>query len=227
MGETSHAVEATDVFKIHKEGAVETVALRGANLTLTAGEYASLQGPSGSGKSTMLSLLAGLSTPSAGKVLVSGRDVGALSEEERADLRSTTVAVVFQAGNLIPFLSVEENVTLVAGRRSTRRAARVQASELLGELGLAGRSRQRPGQLSGGEAQRAALAVALGARPALLLGDEITGELDSATATTVMEVLERVAQERAITLLLVTHNREVAARADRQLVMVDGTVRDR
>jgi predicted ABC-type transport system involved in lysophospholipase L1 biosynthesis ATPase subunit len=92
---------------------------------------------------------------------------------------------------------------------------------------LGGRSRQRPGQLSGGEAQRAALAVALGAQPGLLLGDEITGELDSATATTVMDVLERVARERAITLLLVTHNREVAARAERQLVMVDGTVQDR
>jgi ABC-type lipoprotein export system ATPase subunit len=228
MGETPPpAVEALDVFKIHKEGAVETVALRGANVTLAPGEYASLAGPSGSGKSTLLSLVAGLSTPSAGKVIVNGRDVGALSEEERAELRATTIAVVFQAGNLIPFLSVEENVTLVAGRAGNRRAAKAQAAELLGELGLAARSRQRPGQLSGGEAQRAALAVALGAQPQLLLGDEITGELDSTTATVVMDVLERVAKERAITLLVVTHNHEVASRADRQLVMADGTVQDR
>lgn len=219
-------VEARDLFKIHKEGAVETVALRGANLTLDAGEQASLVGPSGSGKSTLLSLLAGLSIPSAGAVIVDGQDVGQMGEAERAELRATTVSTVFQSGNLIPFLNVEENVALVARRRHGRKAARARAQELLDELGVFERRRHRPGQLSGGEAQRVAIGVALASDPRLLLGDEVTGELDSATAAGVVDMLERVARMRGTTLLLVTHNPEMAARADRRLVMMDGTVRE-
>jgi putative ABC transport system ATP-binding protein len=219
-------VEARDLFKIHKEGQVETVALRGANLTLGAGEQASLVGPSGSGKSTLLTLLAGLSLPSAGEVIVDGRDVGQLGEAERAALRATTVSMVFQSGNLIPFLNVEENVALVARRSAGRRGATSRARELLGELGLGDRRKHKPGQLSGGETQRVAVAVALANEPRLLLGDEVTGELDTATASSVMDLLERLSRERGITMLLVTHNHEVAARADRRLVMVDGTVRE-
>jgi putative ABC transport system ATP-binding protein len=219
-------VEARDLFKIHKEGQVETVALRGANLTLSAGEQASLVGPSGSGKSTLLTLLAGLSLPSAGEVIVDGQDVGQLSEADRAALRAGTVSMVFQSGNLIPFLNAEENVALVARRASGRKKGKARARELLGELGLSERRRHKPGQLSGGESQRVAVAIALASDPRLLLGDEVTGELDTATASDVMDLLERLSRERGITMLLVTHNTEMAARADRRLVMVDGTVRE-
>jgi len=220
------AVEVRDLFKIHKEGQVETVALRGANLELAPGEQASLIGPSGSGKSTLLSVLGGLAVPSAGQVLIDGRDVGQLGEVERAELRATTVGLVFQAGNLVPFLTIEENVALVASRSTGRRRGKARARELLGELGLGGRRRHRPAQLSGGEAQRAAIGVALAGEPKLLLGDEVTGELDSTTADAVMTLLQTLSKERGVTMLLVTHNPDMAARADRHLVMVDGTVRE-
>ncbi len=220
------AVEVRDLFKIHREGSVETVALRGANMQLAVGEQASLIGPSGSGKSTLLAVLGGLAVPSAGQVVIDGRDVGQLGEVGRAELRAKTVGMVFQAGNLVPFLSIEENVALVASRSSGRRKGLARARELLGELGLGGRRRHRPAQLSGGEAQRAAIGVALAGEPRLLLGDEVTGELDSTTAEAVMELLQAMSRDRGVTMLLVTHNPAMAARADRHLVMVDGTVRE-
>jgi putative ABC transport system ATP-binding protein len=216
-------VELKDVFKIYKEGATETVALRGANMELPRGRMTSLVGPSGSGKSTLLSLVAGLALPSAGRVIVGGSDMGRLGESERARLRAERIGVVFQSGNLIPFLSAVENVELTMGIAG-KRGGRARARSVLDELGLGNRIHHRPTQLSGGEVQRVAVAVALANDPELLLADELTGELDSVTAEQVMNLLAEAWHRRDLTVLLVTHNRDLAARADHRLRLVDGLV---
>lgn len=218
-------VVARDVFKIYNRGRSETVALRGASLDIAPGEFVSLMGPSGSGKTSLLSIVAGLSAPSAGQVVVDGLDLGELDETGRAKWRSERVGIVFQRGNLLPFLSAEENVALVARRGCGRREAKERSRRLLEALGLADRARHRPDRLSGGEAQRAGIAVALANDPALVLGDEITGELDTATTEQVMDLLVAEQRERGFTMVLVTHNPAVGALADRALEMRDGTVR--
>lgn len=200
------------------------MALRGASLEVRRGEFVSLMGPSGSGKSSLLSILAGLTTPSAGSVTVEGKALGGLDEAERARWRSERLGVVFQRGNLIPFLTAAENVMLVARQTVGRKQARERARELLGRLGLEDRADHRPGRLSGGEAQRAGIAVALANEPRLLLGDEVTGELDSETSDQVMALLAELRRERGLTMLLVTHNPAIAARADRRLAVSNGTV---
>jgi putative ABC transport system ATP-binding protein len=213
-----------DVFKIYREGATETVALRGTDLELPRGQMTSLVGPSGSGKSTMLSLLAGLSLPSAGQVIFEGTDISRLDETARARLRAERMGLVFQSGNLIPFLNALENVQL-AQRIAGKRGDAARARDLLSEVGLAQRLNHLPRQLSGGEAQRVSIAVALANDPDLLLADELTGELDTATAAKVMDVLRGAWERRRLTILLVTHNRELAAQADHKLRLLDGTVR--
>jgi putative ABC transport system ATP-binding protein len=218
-------VKARDLFKIYKEGLIETVALRGASLELVRGRLTSLVGPSGSGKSTLISLLAGLALPSAGQIVIGGKDITRLDEGERGRLRSERIGLVFQSGNLIPFLTALENVEL-AMRLRDRQPSSGRARELLGEVGLGHRLQHRPRQLSGGEAQRVAVAVALANEPELLLADELTGELDSATAEQVMEVLAEAWRQRRLTVLLVTHNQELAERADQRLRLIDGLVQD-
>jgi len=216
-------VRVADVFKIYREGTTETVALRGASLELIRGEVTSLIGPSGSGKSTLVSVLAGLALPSAGRIMLGDKDITRLGEAERARLRARRIGVVRQSGNLIPFLSALENVELsitVAGGGNARRRAR----GLLEDLGLGGRVHHRPRQLSGGEAQRVAVAAALVNEPELLLADEVTGELDTETAAQVMEVILEASRQRGLTVLLVTHNRQLAATAQRRLQLVDGVV---
>jgi len=216
-------VSVRDVFKVYREATTETVALRGASLELQPGEFVSLMGRSGSGKSTLVSVMAGLALPTAGQVIFDGRDITRLDEAERAQVRAKRVGLVFQSGNLIPFLSAAENVRL-ALQLSGRAAGNGRARDLLGEVGLAARLNHYPRQLSGGEAQRVAIAVALALDPALLIGDELTGELDSATAERVMELLREVRRQRQLSILLVTHNPELAALADRRLELVDGVV---
>lgn len=216
-------VRLHDVFKIYREGTTETVALRGASLDLPRGHLTSMVGPSGSGKSTLLSIIAGLALPSAGQVILHGQDISRLDEAARARLRAERIGVVFQSGNLIPFLSALENVQL-ARRLSDQPAGRSHARDLLGEVGLGKRLNHKPRQLSGGEVQRVAVAVALANEPDLLLADELTGELDSATAEQVMGVLAEAWRQRHLTILLVTHNPELAARADHRLRLIDGLV---
>ena len=213
-----------DVFKIYREGSTETVALRGTDLELPRGQMTSLVGPSGSGKSTMLSLLAGLSLPSAGQVIFDGTDISRLDESARARLRAERMGMVFQSGNLIPFLNALENVQ-VAERLAGKPGKVSHARELLSEVGLAQRLNHLPRQLSGGEAQRVSIAVALANDPDLLLADELTGELDSATAAKVMDVLRGAWERRHLTILLVTHNRDLAAQADHRLRLLDGIVK--
>jgi putative ABC transport system ATP-binding protein len=219
------SIVGRDLFKIYKQGPSETVALRGASLEVGGGEFVSLMGPSGSGKSSLLAILAGLARPSAGSVVVEGQDLAGLDEAGLARWRAERVGVVFQRGNLVPFLTAAENVALVAGRRLGRAAARRRAEELLDLLGLAERAHHRPGRLSGGEAQRAAIAVALANEPSLLLGDEVTGELDTETSAQVMGVLTGLQRDRGLTLFLVTHDAGIAAQADHRLEIADGVVR--
>ena len=211
-------------FKIYKEGDAETVALRGADLDLASGEFVSLTGASGSGKSSLLWIMAGLSQPSAGQVIFDGRDLSRLDEAARAEVRARNFGVVFQRGNLLPFLTAEENLAL-AVRIAGRGNAGLRAREVLGEVGLQKRMRHYPRQLSGGEAQRVGVALALVNEPRLLLGDEVTGELDSATSAAIMDLLLGLQRDRGMTVLVVTHNPEVAMRADRHLAIADGLVR--
>jgi putative ABC transport system ATP-binding protein len=213
-----------DVFKIYRAADEETVALRGASLTIAAGEFVALVGRSGSGKSTLLHLIAGLDTPSAGRVLVNGSDIGRLDEEERAHIREETMGMVLQRDNLIPYLTALENVAL-APRLAGRADAKTHAAALLERVGLADRADHRAATLSGGEQQRVSIAVALASDPQLLLGDEVTGELDSETAAGILDLLADLARGHDhMALLVVTHDSAVAGRAERVLRMKDGIV---
>ncbi len=210
-----------NLYKIYKEGDIETVALRGANLVVQPGEFVAITGRSGAGKSTLLNIMGGLSVPSAGKVLINGLDIAKMGESERALFRRQKIGVIFQTDNLIPFLTALENVMLpmqFAGRRNCAEEAR----SLLSEVGLQNRMNHKPGMLSGGERQRVAIAVALANHPDLLLADELTGELDTATAEQVMSLLSGLNSQRKLTLIIVTHNKVVASRANRQVQILDG-----
>jgi ABC-type lipoprotein export system ATPase subunit len=221
------AVEARGLYQIYREREVETVALRGAEIVLERASWTSVMGPSGSGKSTLVHVLGGLLEPSAGSVVVDGEDISRLSAAERAVRRRRRIGVVLQRDNLHPLLEVAGNVGLplrLDGRRADEVRARV--GDLLAAVGLADRARQPSTQLSGGEAQRVAIAAALAPRPAVLLADELTGELDEATTGTVLDVLEALRAQEGTAILTVTHNPLVAERAERRLTMRDGLVVD-
>lgn len=217
------AIILSDVMRVFREADIETIALRGIDLEIPAGEFVAIMGRSGSGKSTLLQLLAGSDRPTAGRVVVDGLDLSRADERERAALRGRHVGIVFQSGNLVPFLDLEENVRLaaeLAGRPIDRAAARVS----LAGVGLDGREHRRPTQLSGGEQQRAALAAVLATTPRIILADEVTGELDSSTARQLLDLIGRVHRDARMTLLLATHDPNVAERADRVLELRDGRI---
>jgi putative ABC transport system ATP-binding protein len=197
-------------------------ALNEASLELDAGEFASLTGPSGSGKSTLLNLIGALDRPDAGSIAVDGVS---LDGGDAAEYRAATVGFVFQFHNLIPTLTALENVQVpMLGRGSSRSERVLRARALLGEVGLGQRADAFPGTLSGGERQRVALARALANEPRLLLADEPTGALDSETGAQVLQLLERIRHELGMTVLLVTNDDAVAARANRTLGLLDGRV---
>jgi putative ABC transport system ATP-binding protein len=222
----THVLEARGLAKTYDTGGVEVLALRGVDLSIERGEFVAVMGPSGCGKSTLLNLLAGLDRPTAGEVRLDGERIDQLSETELARLRRRKIGFVFQFLNLVPTLSAVENVELpllLVGRR--RKDARRTAGELLGDLGVGDKRAAAPVQLSGGQQQRVALARALANTPDIVLGDEPTGNLDSATAREVLGLL-RAAREGGQTLLLVTHDARVAAAADRVVNLRDGLVSD-
>ena len=197
-------------------------ALNEASLELDAGEFASLTGPSGSGKSTLLNLIGALDRPDAGSIVIDGV---ALDGGDGAEYRAATVGFVFQFHNLIPTLTALENVHVPMLGRGLSRGERVlRTRDLLGEVGLGNHADAFPGTLSGGERQRVALARALANEPRLLLADEPTGALDSETSTQVLRLLERIRDERGMTVLLVTNDDAVATRANRMLRLLDGRV---
>jgi putative ABC transport system ATP-binding protein len=190
--------------------------LERASLRIARGEFVVVVGRSGSGKSTLLRLIGGLEAPDQGVVRVDGRDIGAMAESERALLRRTTLGFVFQFFNLLPTLSVSENVELPLALNDVARAtARERSRALLEELGLASCADRFPEELSGGEQQRVAIARAVVHEPKLVLADEPTGNLDLETASHVLDLLESTCRRRSATLIMATHGREVAGRADR------------
>jgi putative ABC transport system ATP-binding protein len=219
-------LEARQLAKTYETGGAKVLGLRGVDISIERGEFVAIMGPSGCGKSTLLNLLAGLDRPTAGEVWLDGERIDGLSETDLARLRRRKVGFVFQFFNLVPTLSVVENVELpllLVGRR--RRDARRSANELLSDLGISETHRAAPGQLSGGQQQRVALARALANRPDVVLADEPTGNLDSAAARDVLGLF-RAARARGQTLLLVTHDASVASAADRVITLRDGLVAD-
>ena len=221
------AVVATGLYHIYREREVQTVALRGAEVTLTAGTWTSVMGPSGSGKSTLVHVLAGLLEPSGGSVLIEGEDLTRLTPSERAVRRRRRIGVVLQRDNLHPLLDVSGNVALplrLDGRAGVE--VRERVGELLKAVGLADRAREPVRRLSGGEAQRVAVATAMASRPAVLLADELTGELDAPSTKAILDLLHSLQLDQGTAILTVTHNPLVAARADRRQTMRDGLVVD-
>jgi putative ABC transport system ATP-binding protein len=203
----------------------QTPALRGASVTVEAGEILAVMGPSGSGKSTLLHCLAGILVPDAGEVRSSGQRIDTMREAERSALRRDRFGFVFQFGQLVPELTAEENVALPLLLRGVRRAqAQAAARGWMARLGLDGLERRRSGELSGGQAQRVALARGLVADPAVLFADEPTGSLDSLTGEQVMDLLATSARDQGTTVVLVTHDPRVAAYADREVIVRDGKV---
>jgi len=199
--------------------------LDGASLSIERGQSVSLAGVSGSGKSTLISLLAGLLDADAGRIFFDGRELTGLDDRDRARLRAGRIGVVLQRGNLVPFLTALENVKLAIELAGGARPGE-RARELLDELGLGDRLDHFPRLLSGGEAQRVAVAMALANEPDLLLADEATGELDSASADHVMEIIFGAQRERGVTVLFVTHSAELAARAELRLRLAHGRVEE-
>jgi putative ABC transport system ATP-binding protein len=219
-------LEASGLAKTYRSLGADVLALRGVDLALEPGEFVAVMGPSGSGKSTLLHLLGGLDRPSAGQVMLDGERVDHRSEAALALIRRRRLGFVFQFFNLIGDLSVADNVELPALLVGASPGdARRRRAELLAELGLDGKGGAAPAQLSGGEQQRVAIARALVNRPAVLLADEPTGNLDSASAKEVLDLLRRE-REAGQTILLVTHDARVAAAADRVVTMRDGLAVD-
>jgi ABC-type lipoprotein export system ATPase subunit len=219
------AIKTTDLTKTYKMGRVDVPVLRGISLAIQRGEMVAIVGPSGSGKSTLLGLMGGLDTPTAGRVVIDDLDITAMSENQLAGVRSDRIGFVFQAYNLIQTLTALENVALPAqfARRRKFKPMR-RARELLIALGLGERLNHRPAALSGGEQQRVAIARALINQPAVVLADEPTGNLDSASGRGVLAALQRMRTETGTTLVLVTHDTDVAACADRVFYLQDGSL---
>jgi putative ABC transport system ATP-binding protein len=198
--------------------------LKGIDLEIPRGQFAAIMGASGSGKSTLLGLLAGLDSPTTGRVILDGEDITSLSEDKMAQVRGRKIGFVFQSYHLIPTLTAEENVLLPMELAGLEEGGRKRARELLDRVGLADRFDHYPVQLSGGEQQRVALARAFALRPPILLADEPTGNLDTTTGAAVLELLLSMNREQGTTMVMVTHEQTLAASADRRIVLRDGLV---
>jgi putative ABC transport system ATP-binding protein len=220
----SNVIELAGVTRLYRDGEVSVEALRGVDFAVREGEFLGIMGPSGSGKTTLLAILGLLDRPTAGSYRLDGEEMSKLNETRRARVRGKRIGFVFQAYNLLPRSTAQKNVELplvYAGVGRRERSKRI--AEALDEVGLSGRAKHRPSQLSGGEQQRVAIARALVVEPSVILLDEPTGNLDSASAGEVLAILERVHRNGA-TIVMVTHSDEVAAHASRILRLADGRV---
>ena len=216
-------IELHEVTKVVTSGAGQLTILHPLTLSIKSGQTAAITGPSGSGKSTLLGLIAGLDAPTSGRIVVDGVTLTRLSEERLARLRGERIGIVFQFFHLIPSLTALENV-MVPLELADNPAARTRATQLIADVGLADRGHHYPSQLSGGEQQRVAIARALANNPAVVLADEPTGNLDSATGRQVIEILLEVNHRRGTTLVLVTHDPELASMADLTVQLRDGRI---
>jgi putative ABC transport system ATP-binding protein len=217
-------IEVKNLEKVY-EGAVPVRAVNGISLTITQGEFTALKGPSGCGKTTLLNMLGGLDQPTAGSIAIGGVDITTLSENALIDFRLRNIGFVFQAYNLIPVLSAQENVSfimLLQDRPKEEREARAQ--QLLEAVGLKGKEDKRPGQLSGGQQQRVAVARALASKPQFVLADEPTANLDSQSTANLLDIMERLNKEEGMTFVFATHDDRVIKKARRIISIEDGKV---
>ena len=216
-------LETQGLKKIYGSGETAVHALRGVDLCVENGEFVAIVGTSGSGKSTLLHMLGGLDRPTAGKVLVDGQDISALKDEALTIFRRRKIGFVFQSYNLVPVLSVWENIVLPV-ELDGRKVDEAYVEEVISTLGLEKKLRNLPGQLSGGQQQRVAIARALATKPAILLADEPTGNLDSKTSQDVLGLMKVTGQKFGQTMVMITHNEEIAQLADRVVRVEDGRV---
>ena len=217
-------IEVYNLTKSIDTGTHRVNILKGIDLKIPRGQFAAVMGPSGSGKSTLLGLLAGLDTPTSGRILLDGEDITFLNEDQMALLRGRKIGFVFQSYHLVPTLTAEENVLLPLELAGNGHGGRARARKLLERVGLGARRDHYPVQLSGGEQQRVALARAFALQPPILLADEPTGNLDSATGEVVLELLLALNREQGATMVLVTHEQSIARCADRSIVLRDGLI---
>ncbi|MBT1171943.1 ABC transporter ATP-binding protein [Bifidobacterium sp. MA2] len=217
------AVEAVDVRKTYGSGSAETIAVAGITARFEQGRFTAIVGPSGSGKTTLLHLLAGLDTPTSGRVVIGGVDISTLSDDALSDLRRDRIGFIFQDFNLLPYLTAEQNIELpftLCGRRPDRQTIRGVARE----LGIENRLDHKPREMSGGQRQRVAVTRALAGNPAVVFADEPTGSLDVRSSRQLLAILRDMASRRGQTIVMVTHDPNAAAYADRALVVRDGSI---
>lgn len=218
-------VRAVDLTKEFMSGEVQVQALKGISLDIKRGEFIGIIGPSGSGKSTLMGLIGGLDTPTSGTIAIDGVDISTMKERPLTRIRNEKIGFVFQSFNLIPTLTAVENVALpIQFSKNKQFNATQRAKELLDLFGLGDRLTHRPTQLSGGQQQRVAIARALANNPALLLGDEPTGNLDTKSSDVVMNALREVQRSMNTTVVLVTHDMDIASQVDRLITLVDGNI---
>lgn len=218
-------IRAHELKKDLKLGKITIHALRGVNMDIAAGEIVGVVGPSGSGKSTLLGIMGGLDTPTSGIIEIDGVNISRMNEDQLTEIRNEKIGFIFQFFNLIPTLTALENVALpIQFARKTHFNPNKRAKELLDMLGLKDRMKHRPSELSGGQQQRVAIARALANNPPILLADEPTGNLDTESGAVVMEALRTIREESGTTVVIVTHDHELANHADRVLTLVDGLI---
>ncbi|MFW9992337.1 MAG: ABC transporter ATP-binding protein, partial [Candidatus Odinarchaeota archaeon] len=227
MNSTNEHISIKNLIKIYKRGTVEVTALRGINLAVQRGEFIAIVGSSGSGKTTLMNIIGGISTPTAGNIVINGEDISDYHPNQLVSYRKNTIGFLWQIANLLPDLNVEENLrlTMLASRKFSKKSMKERVDDLLEVVKMTHRKDHRPSQLSGGELQRAALAVALANDPEIILADEPTGELDTETGEVIMNYLKDIANRKlGKTLIVVTHALEVAELADRAVVIHDGVL---
>jgi putative ABC transport system ATP-binding protein len=220
-------IEINNLVKIYDDrNSVPVKAINGITINFKEGEFSTIVGPSGSGKTTLLNMLGGLDEPTSGKILIDGIDLSQLKSREVIDFRMRNIGFVFQSYNLIPVLTALENVEFIMHLQGRPKAERIErATELLNQVGLGDRMHARPGKLSGGQQQRVAVARALASRPKFILADEPTANLDSKSAETLLDIMERLNHEEKITFIFSTHDARVVAKAHRVITVEDGMIR--
>ncbi|MBD3376337.1 ATP-binding cassette domain-containing protein [candidate division KSB1 bacterium] len=227
MSEKDVIIQTENLYKTYKENGVPTHALRGVDMTIEKGEFSAIVGPSGSGKTTLLNIISGLDSATKGKAWLGGRLISEISGKELSDYRRDHIGFIFQAYNLIPVLTVEENIEyimLLQGVPKSERHERVM--ELLEDLGLQGYEKRRPPQLSGGQQQRVAIARAMVSRPLIILADEPTANLDSKTGSELLDMMRELNEKTGMTFVFSTHDQMIMDRARRLIILQDGAIKE-